>query len=114
MPTGRKSAARLSWTALGVVYNLLLGVFAYFPIDFTYALLVGLPPTNNRDSFPYFIAMTVGSWLVLLAMAILPNIPIARRSVASMKIYFVIATILILVIPAIQLIPIIAISSARW
>ncbi|MGP3965826.1 hypothetical protein ACTWPT_58780 [Nonomuraea sp. 3N208] len=99
---------------MGVVYNVLLGIFAYFPIDFAYALLVGLPPTNNRDSAWAFVAITIGSWLALLAMAILPNIPIARRSVMSMKIYFVIATILILVIPTIRMIPIIAISSVRW
>ncbi|MEV0585529.1 hypothetical protein [Nonomuraea sp. NPDC050310] len=95
------------WTALGVGYNLVLGFAAYFPIDFTYWLVSGPPPGNHRDTLPLFVAITVLSWVVVLALAVAPNIPLARRSFLPGSVYGVIAALLVLVIPTGKMMPIV-------
>ncbi|MEU6412236.1 hypothetical protein [Microbispora sp. NPDC046933] len=55
------------------------------PADGTEYIITGPPPTDNRDSFPDFVFITVFSWLLLLVLAIFSNMLMAKRSAISSR-----------------------------
>ncbi|MCK2243815.1 MULTISPECIES: hypothetical protein [unclassified Crossiella] len=102
-PAGRR-AAGLGW-AVGVVVNLGLGVFAFFPLVFTRLLVSAIgfrlgdySGFEARDGIDLVVLMAGLCWVVFLPVWFLANKPIVRWTAVPQRPYWLVAAGLPLVL----------------